>query len=157
MAPKVAQRMRNTATQKRGGGSSVRPYARPAAAPSVEPESRQPDCDLFDVPPIRRHVAIKRERDAGGGAPQPEPPAIAEKEPAVIAEAGYGNRQPDCQEEAQLMKRKPGRQLKLKKRLDKKTSLTTRCNILRKERCDKIKEEKKTYESRGTTQKSERF
>ena len=131
MAPKVAQRMRKTATQKSGGGSSVRPCARLAAGPSVEPGSRQPDCDIFDI------------FGAGGGSPQPEPPAIAEKEPAVIAEAGYGTRQPDCQEEAQLMKRKPGRQLKLKKRLDKKTSLTTRGNINRKERCDKIKEEKK--------------
>ena len=64
MAPKVAQRMRNIATQKRGGGSSVRPYARPAAAPSVEPESRQPDCDLFN-----------------------EPPTIAANEVPVIAEA----------------------------------------------------------------------
>ena len=141
MAPKVAQRMRKTATEKRGGGSSVRPYARPAAAPSVEPESRQPDC-VNETPTIAANE-VPVIAEAGDGAPQPEPPAIAEKEPAVIAEAGYGNRQPDCQEEAQLMKRKPGRQLKLKKRLDKKTSLTRNCNILRKERGGKIKEENK--------------
>ena len=157
MAPKVAQRMRKTATQKRGGGSSVRPYARPAAAPSVEPESRQPDCDLFNEPPTIAANEVPVIAEARDGAPQPEPPAIAENEPAVIAEAEDGARQPDCQEGAQQTKRKPGRQLMIKKRLDKKTSFTRNCNILRKERGDKIKEEKKTYESRGTTQKSERF